>query len=155
MSDLKKIPAFKLPVVPGDGLLAGKDLKGKPTVLYCYPKDNTPGCTTEACDFRDNWHRVEAAGAQVYGISPDSVQKHKNFIEKYELPFPLLVDEEHELLEKLGAWGEKKNYGRVYQGVIRSTFLFDATGKLIEAWRNVRVKGHVDKVLSALEAMDA
>ena len=155
MSDenVKKLPKFNLPVVTSDGEteIDQKSLLGQPVVLYCYPKDNTPGCTTEACDFRDNWQRVTAAGAKVYGISPDSAKKHVNFIEKHQLPFPLIVDEDKELLNALGAWGEKRNYGKVYMGVIRSTFLFDAKGKLIEAWRNVRVKGHVDKVLSVLE----
>lgn len=153
MTELQDLPAFALPVAPGGSVMQQTELLGKPLILYAYPKDNTPGCTTEACDFRDNWARVTAAGAQVVGISPDSVKKHENFLAKYELPFPLLVDEDHDLLTALGAWGEKKNYGRVYMGVIRSTFLFDAQGKLIEAWRNVRVKGHVDRVLEALEKL--
>ncbi len=126
-------------------------LKGNPVVLYFYPKDNTPGCTTEACDFRDNMARITSAGAMVLGVSPDSVKSHQKFIGKFDLPFPLLVDDDHAVAEAYGAWGEKKMYGKTFQGLIRSTFLIDGEGKIAQAWYHVRAKGHVDTVLTALE----
>lgn len=130
-------------------------LRGNPVVLYFYPKDNTPGCTTEACDFRDNMARAKGAGAVVLGVSPDSVRSHQRFKEKYGLSFPLLADEEHNIAEAYGAWGEKKMYGKVREGLIRSTFLINPGGNVVRVWRNVRVKGHVDAVLEALEALEA
>ncbi len=126
-------------------------LRENPIVVYFYPKDDTPGCTTEACDFRDNMARITSAGATVLGISSDSAKSHQRFREKYELPFPLLVDEDHAIMEFYGAWGEKKMYGRVFKGLIRSTFLIDREGNIAEAWYNVKAKGHVDKVMAALE----
>ena len=116
-----------------------------------YPKDNTPGCTTEACDFRDNLARIEAMGVRVIGASPDSIASHEKFISKHELPFTLLSDADKTLAEPLGVWGEKKNYGKTYMGIIRSTFLVAGDGTIVEAWRNLRVKGHVDKVIAAIE----
>lgn len=127
---------------------------GQPVVLYFYPKDNTPGCTTQACDFRDNMARATAKGAVVLGVSKDSLKSHANFIKKQELNFVLLSDPEVKLQEAYGVWAEKKNYGRTYMGTVRSTFLIDKDGKLAQIWRNIRVKGHVDKVLTALEALD-
>ncbi len=129
------------------------DFKGSPVVLYFYPRDNTSGCTAEACDFRDNMARVQAAGATVLGISPDSEASHRKFKAKHDLPFPLLVDDDHAVAEAYGAWGEKKMSGRTYFGIIRSTFLIDGEGKVSRAWRKVRVAGHVDEVLEALEAL--
>jgi peroxiredoxin Q/BCP len=126
-------------------------LRENPIVVYFYPKDDTPGCTTEACDFRDNMARITSAGATVLGISSDSAKSHQRFREKYELPFPLLVDEDHAIMELYGAWGEKKMYGRVFKGLIRSTFLIDRDGNIAEAWYNVKAKGHVDTVMAALE----
>ena len=128
-------------------------LKGSMVVLYFYPKDNTPGCTTEACDFRDNMARITSAGATVLGVSGDSVKSHQKFREKFDLPFPLLVDEDHAVMEAYGAWGEKKLYGKIFQGLIRSTFLIDRAGNIANAWYNVRAKGHVDTVLAALEKL--
>lgn len=130
------------------------DLRGKPVVLYFYPKDNTPGCTAEACDFRDNMARAKGKGAVVLGVSADSVGSHQRFKEKHDLPFPLLADSEHKVAEAYGAWGEKKMYGKLRKGLIRSTFLIDPEGNVARAWRNVRVKGHVDAVLEALEGME-
>ncbi len=127
-----------------------KDFKGKKVVLYFYPKDNTPGCTQEACDFRDNLARVKEKGAVVLGVSPDSIKSHKNFFEKYGLNFPLLSDPDKEVAQKYGAFGEKKMYGRVTKGIIRSTFIIDEEGKIKKAFYNVKVKGHVDKVLESL-----
>lgn len=130
------------------------DFQGRPFVLYFYPKDNTSGCTQEACDFRDNMNRVSAKAA-VVGVSPDSVKSHRNFQEKHSLNFVLLSDTEHKLAEYFGAWGEKSMYGRKYQGIIRSTFLINAKGEIEKEWKNVKVKGHVDEILQALEHQEA
>lgn len=126
------------------------DFTGENTIIYFYPKDNTSGCTQEACDFQENKNRW-AAKARVVGVSPDSIKSHKNFQEKHGLNFILLSDSEHQLAEKLGAWGEKSMYGKKYMGIIRSTFLFDEKGECKKEWRKVKVKGHVDEVLEALE----
>jgi thioredoxin-dependent peroxiredoxin len=126
------------------------DLAGAPFVLYFYPKDMTPGCTTEACDFRDNLGQLAACGVAVYGASKDSLARHDKFIAKHDLTFPLLSDEDGSLCEAWGVWQEKKNYGRTYMGIVRSTFLVDASGTVRGAWTRVRVKGHVDNVIAAL-----
>ena len=148
----KKAPAFTLPSVSG-GTVSLKDLKGKPVVLYFYPKDNTPGCTQEACDFRDNFARVQSKGAVVLGVSPDSVSSHEKFRSKYDLPFDLLSDEPHDMLEKYDVWKEKNMYGRKFMGVERTTILIDGDGVIRRIWPKVKVKGHVDEVLSALEEL--
>jgi peroxiredoxin Q/BCP len=145
----KKAPAFSL--MGDDGQTHKlRDHAGKPVVLYFYPRDLTPGCTTEACDFRDNLARIQKAGAVLYGVSKDSLASHQKFRAKHELNFVLLSDPDRDVHQKYGAWGEKKLYGKVSEGVIRSTFLIDGSGKIARAWRNVRVKGHVDEVLQAL-----
>ena len=123
--------------------------QGKDIVLYFYPKDDTPGCTTEACDFRDNFVRLKNK-AIILGVSPDSVDSHKKFKEKHALNFPLLSDTEHKTLEEYEAWGDKSMYGKTYKGVIRSTFVIDKTGTLKKTWKNVKVNGHVDEVLKTL-----
>ena len=128
-------------------------LRGTPVVLYFYPKDDTPGCTTEACDFRDRMDRVAAAGAKVFGVSRDTIAKHEKFRGKYDLNFPLLSDPDQAVHEAYGAWGEKQNYGRTYLGCIRTTVLIDGEGAVREVWSKVRVKGHADKVLDALDAL--
>lgn len=148
----KPVPAFSLADDQGN-TLTQKDLEGAWTVLYAYPKDNTPGCTTEACDFRDSWARVEALGARVYGISKDSVKSHQGFIAKQQLPFRLLSDPETTLLKPLGAYGEKVMYGKTCEGIIRSTFLVDPKGVIRHVWPKVSVKGHVDEVLKVLEGL--
>jgi peroxiredoxin Q/BCP len=130
-----------------------EDYKGKFVVLYFYPKDMTPGCTREACDFRDNIARVKDLGAVVLGVSPDSAEKHAKFVDKESLNFPLLADEEKKILEAYGAWGEKKMYGKTFLGVKRSTFLIGPDGTIAKAWPNVKVKGHVDKVLDTIAEM--
>jgi len=122
-------------------------------VLYFYPKDNTPGCTREACDFRDNLNRLTAK-AQVIGISPDSIQSHLKFKEKQSLNFPLLSDPDKKVLENYGAFGEKKMYGKLLKGVIRSTFVLNKEGIVLKKWSPVRVKGHVGKVLEFLASLD-
>ncbi|MGH7142524.1 MAG: thioredoxin-dependent thiol peroxidase [Planctomycetota bacterium] len=144
-------PAFTLKDTQGNTVKL-TELKGKKVVLYFYPKDDTPGCTKEACDFRDNLAAVKAAGAVVLGVSPDDEASHQKFTAKFSLPFPLLCDVEHKIAEKYGAWGEKQNYGKTYMGIIRSTFLIDENGKLAQIWRNVKADGHVEKVLATLNA---
>jgi peroxiredoxin Q/BCP len=147
---MAKIPAFSLPGSDGK-TWSSKELKGSTYVLYFYPKDSTPGCTTEACDFRDNFARLALRGVKLFGISPDSLKSHANFIAKQELTFPLLTDAEHVLAEKLGVWIEKSMYGRTYMGIDRSTFLVGADGAIVKEWRGVKVAGHVDAVVAAVE----
>lgn len=128
------------------------EFKGSNVVLYFYPKDNTPGCTQEACDFRDNINRLTSK-AVVLGVSSDSIASHKKFKEDHDLNFNLLSDPEHKLLEKFGAWGEKNMYGKLIEGIIRSTFLIDKEGVLKKKWEKVKVNGHVDAVLEELEKL--
>ena len=129
------------------------DFSGKKVVVYFYPKDNTPGCTTEACGFRDNFAAITAKGAVVIGISADSVKSHSNFAQKYELPFYLLSDPDKQAINLFGAWGEKKLYGKAYDGIIRSTFILDADGVVLKAFPKVTVKGHVEEVMSFLDSI--
>ncbi|WP_257310064.1 peroxiredoxin [Geothrix fuzhouensis] len=146
------LPAFSLQDDQGTTVTAA-DLKGHWTVLYAYPKDSTPGCTTEACDFRDNLARVQSLGAQVYGLSRDSLKSHQNFIAKQSLPFRLLSDPDRTLLEPLGAFGKKMMYGKEVEGIIRSTFLIDPKGVIRHVWPKVSVKGHVQDVLDTLKKL--
>lgn len=125
------------------------DFKDQKIVLYFYPKDNTSGCTQEACDFRDNFNRLTPK-AVVIGVSPDSIKSHLKFKENHSLNFILLSDPEHTLSEAFGAWGEKSMYGKKYMGIIRSTFILDENGTILHEWKKVKVKGHVDDVLSKL-----
>ena len=143
------LPAFSLQDYLGSTVTA-KDFHGRWTVLYAYPKDSTPGCTTEACDFRDNLARVQSLGAQVYGISRDSLKSHANFIAKQSLPFRLLSDPDCDLLKPLGAFGKKIMYGKEVAGILRSTFLVDPKGVIRHVWPKVSVKGHVQDVLDTL-----
>ena len=130
-----------------------RDIKGRWIVLYFYPKDNTPGCTTEACDFTAALPDFEGLNALILGVSPDSPRKHRNFIEKKELKITLLADEEKELCKMFGVWQLKKSYGREYMGVVRSTFIIDPDGRIAAEWRKVRVKGHVEEVKAKLEEL--
>ncbi len=130
-----------------------RDLKGKWMVLYFYPKDNTPGCTTEACDFTAALPDFEGLDAVIIGVSPDSPKRHRNFIEKHNLKITLLSDEEKALCQAVGCWQLKKNYGREYMGVVRSTFIVDPEGKIAARWKNVKVKGHVEAVKEKLKAL--
>ena len=130
--------------------VSSDDLAGKSYVMFFYPKAMTPGCTVESCDFRDSYDEFAAAGYQVIGVSPDSPALNAKFKEKEGLNFDLLSDEDHALAESLGAWGEKKNYGKVYEGLIRSTFVVGADGTVEKAYRNVRAKGHVARVKADL-----
>lgn len=127
------------------------DYRGKPVLLYFYPKDDTPGCTTEACEFRDDYDQYGKAGVVILGVSPDSPKSHKKFKEKYNLPFTLISDENHSVCELYEVWGKKSMYGKEYYGVLRTSFLIDGDGKLLEIFENVKPKGHSAKVLSALE----
>jgi peroxiredoxin Q/BCP len=145
------IPAFSLPGSDG-ATWSSKGLKGRRYVLYFYPKDDTPGCTQEACDFRDQALAAAAPIITVLGVSPDSVARHQSFIAKHQLPFVLLSDDGHVLAEKLGVWAMKKNYGREYLGIVRSTFLVDERGTILRAWRGVKVRGHAQEVIAAATA---
>ncbi|WP_342497262.1 thioredoxin-dependent thiol peroxidase [Bacillus sp. FSL K6-2861] len=127
------------------------DFKGKYVVLYFYPKDMTPGCTTEACDFRDQHESFAGLDAVIIGVSPDSRNKHEKFKQKHDLPFQLLVDDEHKLAEAFDVWKLKKNFGKEYMGIERSTFLLDKEGRLVKEWRKVKVKDHVAEALRELE----
>lgn len=149
----KKAPAFTLPTEDG-GKVSLKDFKGKKLVLYFYPRDDTPGCTKEAIGFSELLDEFEAAGAAVLGVSKDTPAKHAKFREKHELTVPLASDEDGKVIEAYGSWVEKKNYGKTYMGIERSTFLIGEDGKFIEIWRKVRVAGHVEKVLEAVKAAD-
>lgn len=144
-----KAPDFTLPV-DGGGKLTLSSLQGKKVVLYFYPKDDTPGCTQESKDFTSAHAEFEAAGAVILGFSKDSVKKHDKFKEKYGFPFNLVSDEEGETLAKYGVWVEKSMYGKKYMGIERSTFLIDEKGVIAKAWRKVKVPGHVDEVLAAV-----
>lgn len=147
----KKVPAFSLPTA--DGTVGSADLKGKPFVLYFYPKDDTPGCTTEACGFRDALPAFKKLKATVIGVSKDSVKSHAKFAEKFSLPFPLASDEEGKVLAAFGVWVEKSMYGRKYMGIDRATFVVDAEGVIRAVWRKVSVTGHVEAVQEALQAL--
>ncbi|MFP2907889.1 thioredoxin-dependent thiol peroxidase [Pyxidicoccus sp. 3LFB2] len=147
-------PGFKLPDQDGNSVTLSQHA-GKNVVLYFYPKDDTPGCTTEACDFRDEHSALVAAGAVVLGVSADSTERHRKFATKYSLPFPLLADPEHQALEAYGVWGEKSLYGRKFQGITRTTFLIGPDGRVKQVWPKVKVGGHVAEVLSALGAKGA
>ena len=129
------------------------DYRGQIVVLYFYPKDDTPGCTTEACNFRDDYSEIQAAGAVVLGVSPDGIRSHDKFMLKYELPFPLLSDPDHQIAEMYGAWGEKKMYGRTYMGIIRSTYVIDEEGMIVKVFPKVRPKVHSEEVLAVLRDM--
>ena len=144
-----KAPEFTAPT-DGGGKLTLKDLRGQKVILYFYPKDNTPGCTTEACDFRDNITALGKKGAAVVGVSPDGAASHDKFKGKFDLPFPLVSDPAHEISEAYGVWKEKSLYGRKFMGIERSTFVIDELGTIAEIHRKVRVKNHVDSLVAGL-----
>lgn len=147
-----KAPSFTLPT-DGDSKISLKDFKGKPVVLYFYPKDDTSGCTAEACAFRDQLPDFSKLKAAVIGVSRDSAASHDKFKTKYKLSFPLASDEDGEVCEAYGVWVEKSMYGRKYMGIERSTFLIDGKGILRGVWRKVKVPGHVEEVLQAVKAL--
>lgn len=145
-----KAPAFSLLSEMGEKVSLS-DFKGKKVVLYFYPKDDTPGCTTEACDFRDNMARLSQADAMVLGVSKDNLSSHEKFKKKYDLPFPLLSDEGLEVIQKYDSWQGKSMYGKKYMGIERNTFLIDEKGIIRKIWRKVKVKGHAEQVLNAVD----
>ena len=145
----KPAPDFELDSDAGERVRLSS-LRGSPVVLYFYPKDDTPGCTLQACDIRDAWGEFESTGATVLGVSPDSVSSHEKFREKYELPFTLLADPEHDVAEQYGVWQEKEYQGKTYMGIDRSTFVIDADGNVAKVMRGVKADEHADDVLAAL-----
>lgn len=144
-------PEFTLPADDGSAVSL-KSFRGKRVVLYFYPKDNTSGCTTQACELRDSHSALQAKGAVVLGVSPDPLSSHVKFRDKFQLNFPLLSDEDHEVAKAYGVWKEKSMYGRKYWGIERSTFIIDEGGVVVEAWRKVKPKGHAERVAEALAA---
>jgi thioredoxin-dependent peroxiredoxin len=142
-------PDFTLPDQHGEKVSLS-DFRGQPVVVYFYPKDDTPGCTTQACGIRDQWEEFREAGAAVVGISPDDVDSHERFAAKHDLPHVLLADPDREVMEPWGAWGTKNMYGKETVGVIRSTVLVDAEGVVAKVWKRVQAKKHADQVLKAL-----
>lgn len=147
-----KAPAFSLKADDGSKVSLS-DLKGSPVVLYFYPKDDTPGCTKEACAFRDRQQEMTALGAKVFGVSPDDVASHVKFRDKFHLNFPLLADLEHKVADKYGVWREKNMYGKKVMGIQRSTYLLDAEGKVARVWKAVKVDGHDEQVLKELRSL--
>jgi thioredoxin-dependent peroxiredoxin len=141
-------PAFKTTDANGEAVSL-KGLKGQKVVLYFYPKDDTPGCTKEACSFRDAWAKFKKQGIKVLGVSPDSEASHKKFETKYNLPFTLLADKDHAIADAYGVWGEKKFMGRTYMGVLRTTFLIDEKGKIKKVFEKVKPEDHANEVLEA------
>ena len=148
-----QIPDLTVKTTKNDALKL-RDLKGKALVLYFYPKDNTPGCTTQGQAFRDAYAQFQAADCEILGVSRESLRSHQNFINKHEFPFDLISDPDEELCNAMDVIKEKNMYGRKYMGIVRSTFIFDKTGKLRHEIRNVKVKGHVDEVLALVESLD-
>ena len=127
------------------------DYKGKKLILFFYPKDNTPGCTAEACDLRDNFTELKKRGFEILGISADTQKKHQSFISKYELPFPLIADTEKEMIQAYGVWGEKKFMGRVYDGILRTTFVIDESGRISHIIDKVKTKTHSEQIINLIE----
>lgn len=152
MSYLKEgdaAPDFTVETEPGV-TLSLRDFRGKKLILFFYPKDDTPGCTAENCNLRDNYSELLANGFAVIGVSPDSASRHQGFKEKYSLPFPLIPDTEHTLMKQYGAWGEKKMYGRSYEGVLRTTFIIDESGVIEKIFAKVDTKNHTAQILKVL-----
>ncbi|PLX13884.1 MAG: thioredoxin-dependent thiol peroxidase [Marinilabiliales bacterium] len=145
-----KAPEFK-GVDQNENPISLSDFKGSNLILYFYPKDNTPGCTNEACDLRDNYNMWLEKGYKVVGVSPDSVASHQKFISKYDLPFPLIADTEKEIIKSYGAWGPKKLYGREYEGLLRTTFVIDEQGTISEIFSKVKTKDHTNQILDSLK----
>ena len=152
LAEGKKAPLFNLNDQNAN-LVSLKDFKGKYVVLYFYPKDNTSGCTREACSFRDEFPKFKKLNAVIIGVSPDSVQSHKKFAEKYELPFTLISDEDGSICESFGVWGEKTMMGRKYMGIERATFLIDKNGIIRHIWRKVKAAGHAEEVLTVVKSL--
>lgn len=149
---MNEAPAFSLKNQHNENISLS-DFKGYWLILYFYPKDNTPGCTTEACDFTSLKSQFSDCSAKILGVSPDSTSSHQNFIEKQQLQIDLLSDPEKSVIQSYGAWGEKKNYGKVYEGLIRSTFIINPKGEIAASFKNVRAKGHAERVLKKLREL--
>lgn len=149
----EKAPQFSLLNEKGEMVSLQDYANEKYVVLYFYPKDSTPGCTTQACDFRDFHEAFESLNAVILGVSPDGEKSHQKFIEKHGLPFSLLIDDKHEVAEKYGVWTLKKMFGREYMGIERSTFLISPEGEVVKEWRKVRVKGHIADALETLKEL--
>ena len=148
-------PAPEFTLADAEGQMHSlSDYRGKPVVLYFYPKDDTPGCTKEACGFRDDYSAYEQAGVEILGVSPDTSESHAKFKTKYELPFTLLADPEHDVLKLYGVWGLKKSFGREYEGVFRTTFLIGEDGKLKKVFKKVKPAAHSAEILAALDEID-
>lgn len=147
-----KAPDFTLPATNGE-TISLKGLKGQIAVIYFYPKDDTPGCTTQACNFRDTFNSLKSQGITVIGMSKDSVKSHEKFREKFQLNFPLASDESTETIQAFGSWTEKSMMGKKYMGIDRSTFLIDTDGTVAQIWRSVKVPGHIDEVVNAALAL--
>lgn len=145
-----KAPEFSLPSSTGETISLNDFIGKKRVILYFYPRDNTPGCTKEACSFRDNLDAIENKDAVVLGVSKDSLKSHDKFIEKFDLNFPLLSDEDHKVAEAYGAWGEKKNYGKTYMGMIRKTFVIGKDGRIEQAFHKVKAAEHGSEILGLL-----
>lgn len=144
-----KAPSFKGETA--EGPLSLKDLKGEKFILYFYPKDDTPGCTIEACAFRDNLPKFKKLNVKVFGVSKDDLKSHAKFTDKFELPFTLISDADGSICDSFGVWGEKSMYGRKYMGIERATFLIDENGVIAHTWRNVKASGHVDEVFEFIK----
>ncbi|QDT03425.1 Putative peroxiredoxin bcp [Rubripirellula lacrimiformis] len=147
-------PAFTLKDDSGTKVKLS-DLKGNPVLVYFYPRDDTPGCTREACAFRDRYDELKKLGVQLFGVSGDTAESHQKFREKFSLPFPLLVDSDHAMSEKYGAYREKNMYGKKSMGIQRSTYLIDAQGKVAKVWKRVTVDGHDQKVIEAVHQLES
>jgi peroxiredoxin Q/BCP len=150
LSEGAEAPDFTLESDSGDTVTLSK-LMRKPVVLYFYPRDDTPGCTTEACEFRDAWGEVKKTGAVVLGVSPDTAASHQKFKSKFRLPFPLLADPDHKVAERYGAWGERSMYGRKFMGILRTTFVIGPDGRILKVFERVKPKGHAAEVLKSLQ----
>ncbi len=146
-------PNFTLPDANGQNHSLS-DYLGSPVVVYFYPKDDTPGCTKEACGFRDDYSAYQTAGVKILGISPDDSKSHTKFISKYDLPFTLLADTDHEVVKLYGVWGKKKSFGREYEGVLRTTFLIGADGNIIKVFKKVKPANHSQEILAVLEELE-
>lgn len=149
-----KAPAFSMPT-DGNGTISDTDMAGKPYILYFYPKDDTSGCTAQACGFNDTLAQFNNLGLSIIGVSKDSVKKHDKFKEKYGLTFPLASDENTDICEQYGVWAEKSMYGKKYMGIERTTFLIDGKGIIRKIWHKVKVPGHIDEVLAAAQSLSA
>jgi len=144
-----RAPAFTAATDSGENLSLSS-LHGRSVVLYFYPKDDTPGCTTEACEFRDAHPRFDAVDATILGVSPDSVKKHQKFKTKFDLPFTLIADPDHAIADAYGVWGEKMMFGRKYMGVLRTTFVIDGDGRIAKIFRSIKPEGHAEEVAQVL-----